>query len=131
MLFVDSNVPIYLVGREHPLRDEAAHFLANNAHETWVTSAEVYQECVHRFIAIDRRQAVRDCFELLDDLVDLVYPIERADVDQAAHIASLQSRLSGRDALHIAVMQRYEIERIVSFDRGFDLWPGIERLPRV
>jgi predicted nucleic acid-binding protein len=36
--------------------------------------------------------------------------------------------LSARDAVHVAVMQRHGIERIMTFDRGFDAHPGIARL---
>jgi predicted nucleic acid-binding protein len=37
-------------------------------------------------------------------------------------------RLSARDALHIAVMERHDVARILSFDSGFDGIPGITRL---
>ncbi|MCZ2147544.1 MAG: type II toxin-antitoxin system VapC family toxin [Bryobacterales bacterium] len=37
---------------------------------------------------------------------------------------------SARDALHIAVMERYSIKTIFSFDRDFDRWPGLERISR-
>ena len=35
---------------------------------------------------------------------------------------------SARDALHVAVMERHGIERVMTFDRGYDGVPGIERL---
>ena len=41
-----------------------------------------------------------------------------------------KSRLSARDALHAAVMERERIERIMSFDSGFDSLPGVVRLGR-
>lgn len=129
MIFVDSNVAMYLVGGAHPNRNAAADFLKARADETFVTSAETYQECVHRYVAIDRREAIPHSFAVLDGLVDHVYPILREDVAKAAKIASLQRRLSGHDCLHLAVMARYGIDRIFSFDRGFDLWPGIRREP--
>jgi len=37
-------------------------------------------------------------------------------------------QMSARDALHLAIMERYGVERILSFDAGFDGFPGIERL---
>ena len=37
-------------------------------------------------------------------------------------------RLSARDALHVAVMEKVGVSRILSFDDGFDSLPGIERL---
>jgi predicted nucleic acid-binding protein len=36
--------------------------------------------------------------------------------------------LSARDALHIAVMARHDVTQLMSFDRGFDAYPGIKRL---
>jgi predicted nucleic acid-binding protein len=37
-------------------------------------------------------------------------------------------QLSARDAVHIAVMERHGIEQIMTFDSGFDGFPGITRL---
>ena len=129
MIFVDSNVPMLLVGAPHGNRDRLEAFLRDHADETYVTSAEVYQEVIHRYVAIDRRPAIDDCFALLDDLVQEVYPITRADVLQARTISQRQHRLSGRDCLHVAVMERRSIAQILSFDAAFDLWPGLTRLP--
>ena len=122
---------MYLVGGPHENRDAAAAYLRARVSETFVTSAEAYQECVHRYLAIDRREAIAECFALLDDLVDHVFPITRAAVETAARIAAHQHRLSGRDCLHVAIMEQQGIRTVFSFDRGFDFWPGIQREPRV
>ena len=37
-------------------------------------------------------------------------------------------RLSARDAIHIAVMRRFGVERILTFDTGFDGVPGVARV---
>lgn len=129
MVFVDSNVPMYLVGQPHPSREHFAAYLRANAQETFVTSAEVYQEVIHRYIAINRRPAIDDCFSLLDDLVQQVYPITREDTDRARGIAHREHRLSGRDCLHIAVMERCGVSRIWTADTDFDFWTDITRIP--
>ena len=129
MIFVDSNVPMYVVGADHPSRDVLVRFLEEHPEEDLVTSAEVYQEIVHRHVAIDRRPAIADAFALLDGLVVTVFDVARADVDAAHRIALAQRRLSARDCLHLAVMSRRGVARILSMDRGFEAWPGIERLP--
>ena len=36
-------------------------------------------------------------------------------------------RLSARDAIHLAVMERNGVSTILSFDAGFDGFPGISR----
>jgi predicted nucleic acid-binding protein len=33
-----------------------------------------------------------------------------------------------RDALHVAMMERHKVEKIMSFDEGFDGYPGVERV---
>jgi hypothetical protein len=120
---------MYLVGQPHPNRERLASFIRANAEETFVTSAEVYQEVIHRYIAIDRRRAIADCFELLDSLVRYVYPITKEDVSRARTIAEMQKRLSGRDCLHIATMERHGLDRVLTCDEDFDLWSGFTRLP--
>jgi uncharacterized protein len=129
VIFVDSNVPMYLVGAPHPNRDALEAFLRENAAEAYATSAEVYQEIIHRGVAIDRREMIGASFALLDDLVDRVFPIQRRDVERAREIAEAQRRLSARDCLHLAVMEAQRIDRVLTFDGDLGLWPGITCLP--
>jgi hypothetical protein len=129
VIFVDSNVPMYLIGAPHENRELLESFLRSHTKDHYVTSAEVYQEVIHRYVAIDRREAITDGFRLLDDLVEHVYPITHEDTETARSIALQQRCLSGRDCLHLAIMERYGLRRILSCDRNFDLRPGIIRLP--
>ena len=130
MVFIDSNIPMYLVGAPHPHKADARRLLEGliSAGERLVTSAEVMQEIIHRFVAIQRRDAIQPAFEALLGVVDEVYPIERADVEVAKRLLDGIPALSARDALHVAVMRRRKVNRILSFDTGFDLVPGLERL---
>lgn len=129
MIFVDSNAPMYLVGAPHPNRDSLVRFLREHASESYVSSAEVYQEIIHRGVALDRRAMITAGFELLDELVDRVFPITRGDAERAREIAEAQRRLSARDCLHLAVMEAQGIDRVLSFDRDLALWPGVTCLP--
>ena len=129
MIFVDSNIPMYLVGAPHPNRDRAAEFLSGTPSESFVTSAEVYQEVIHRYASISRREAISDAFHLLDGLVTTVFPITRADVGLAEEIVKAHPELSGRDCLHLAVMQANGISRTLTFDRGFASYPKVTVLP--
>jgi uncharacterized protein len=120
---------MYLVGAAHPNKIAARSALesAIEAGEHLVTDAEVLQEILHRYVAIDRRDAIEPCTSALLGVVDEVFPIETDDVMRASTIVRT-SRLTARDAIHIAVMQRRSVTRILSFDRGFDGLPGIIRL---
>lgn len=130
MIFIDSNVPMYLVGRMHPLKVEAERLLetAVTSDERLVTSAEVLQEILHRYVAIDRRDAIQPAFDALLGVVDEVLPIEDADVLRARDLVIRTRVISARDALHVAVMLGQGISRIMSFDADFDRVPGIVRI---
>ena len=130
MIFVDSNVPMYLVGAPHPRKAEAQALLERciSERERLVTDAEVLQEILHRYVAIERRDAIQPTFEALLGVVDEIFPVDRAGVERAKAIVFGSQRLSARDALHLAVMEQQGIDRILSFDRGFDGFPGIERM---
>ena len=129
MIFVDSNIPMYLVGADHPNKAAARRLLerAVTDGEVLVTDAEVLQEILHRYVAIDRRDAIEPATTALLGVVDEVFPVERADVERAARIV-LATRLSARDAIHVSVMRRRGIDRILTFDRAFDEVDGISRL---
>lgn len=129
MIFVDSNVPMYLVGAAHPHKADAQRLLerAIADRERLVTDAEVLQEILHRYSAIGRRDAIQPAFEALLNLVDDVYPIDRETVSRAREIIQAYAQLSARDAVHVAVMEREEIARILTFDVDFDQFPGISR----
>jgi predicted nucleic acid-binding protein len=121
---------MYLVGAEHPHKVDARRLLerAIANEDRLVTDAEVLQEILHRYVALDRRDAVQPAFEALLGVVDEVFPIDLSIVARAKEIVLGYSGLSARDALHASVMEAHRIRRILTFDRGFDAVPGIERL---
>ena len=89
------------------------------------------QEILHRYTAIDRRGAIAPGMRLTLDIVDEVFPIEKADVLRASEITQNRAQLSARDSVHLAVMERHGIRSILSFDSDFDRWPGIRRVHEV
>ena len=121
---------MYLVGGEHPHRAESQILLERLAAsgQRLVTDAEVLQEILHRYTAIDRRDTIQRAFRVLLDVVDDVFAIEKFDVLRAAEIAQHRTSFSARDALHIAVMEHRGVQSILSFDADFDRWPGLRRI---
>ena len=130
MIFVDSNIPMYLVGASHPHKDDARRLLERFVAERTplVTDAEVFQEILHRYVSIDRREAIKPSFAALLDIVDEVYPIQLSDAERARDLVLGKRKLSARDAIHVAVMERNGIKRILSFDSGFDTVSGLTRI---
>jgi len=133
LIFVDSNIPMYLIGAPHPHKTEAQLLLERliASGQRLVTDAEVLQEIVHRYAAIGRREAIGPAFQLVLDVVDDVLPIEKADVLRAGEIVQSRALLSARDSVHIAIMERHGIRSILSFDADYDRWPGLKRIHKI
>jgi hypothetical protein len=133
LIFVDSNIPMYLVGAAHPHKTEAQFLLERMAAagQRMATDAEVLQEILHRYTAIDRREAIGRAIQATLEIVDDVFAIEKADVLRAVEICQNRASLSARDAVHIAVMERHGISSVLSFDADFDRWPGLKRIHRI
>ncbi|MDQ2706521.1 MAG: type II toxin-antitoxin system VapC family toxin [Actinomycetota bacterium] len=85
MILVDANIPMYLVGADHPNKHAAA-------------------AAIESAVAGGQRL------------------VTAKEVVQAGY------QLSARDALHIAIMRRHGLDTIMSFDRGFERYPGITRV---
>jgi hypothetical protein len=121
---------MYLIGADHANKAVAREKLESlvRNRERLVTDVEVQQEILHRYVAIDRRDAFQPAFDTLLGIVDDVFPIDAADVSRAKTLVLERRRLSARDAIHVAVMERRGVSRILTFDRGFDEVPGISRV---
>ena len=130
MIFVDSNIPMYLVGADHPNKTAAKRllerFVADG--ERLVTDVEVFQEILHRYTSIRRRDAIQPAFDALLGMVDEVFSMLFDDTERAKDILFGLEALSARDAIHIAVMEREDVHRILSLDSSFDDYAGLNRL---
>lgn len=121
---------MYLVGAPHPHKADAQRLLENliSDRQRLVTNAEALQEILHRYVPINRRDANQPAFDALLGIADEVLPVDRAAAERAKEIVMGHRQISARDALHLAIMQQHGIKRILSFDSGFDGFPGITRL---
>ncbi len=130
MIFVDSNVPMYLIGAAHPHKTDAQRLLERciTRDERLVTSAEVLQEILHRYVSIRRRDAIQPAYDALLGVVDEVFPITERDMRRAKDIVLGSEAVTARDALHLAVMEHHRVDTILSFDSGFDGHPGVTRV---
>jgi len=130
VIFIDTNIPMYLIGADRDMAQRARERVEDSiaVGEVLCTDAEVLQEILHRYVAIRRPEFIGPAFETLLGVVDVVYPIEREDVERARRVVRTTSRLTARDALHIAVMQRRDVDRVLTFDSGFEGVPGLTRI---
>jgi uncharacterized protein len=101
VIFIDTNILMYLVGAPHPNKDAARRLLESCIERAvrLVTDAEVLQEIVHRYVAIKRRDVIQPAFNALLGIADEVFPVELEHVERARDVLPGESGLSSRDAL--------------------------------
>ena len=130
-IFIDANVPIYAAGREHPYKEPCIRVLMMVARHPleFVTSVEVLQELVHYYLVSQRWEFGREVLKSFSEIMhDRLEPVYEEDVLLAARLADHHPRVSARDLVHAAVMQRLGANRIVSADTDFDRLPEVTRL---
>lgn len=130
MIFIDSNVPMYVAGRDHPLREPARRFLARvrSGDIDACTSTEVLQEILYRYHGLRRPDLAAEVYELFVQVCPVVLPVTLADTDRAKALLSGASPPGVRDAVHAAVMLNNGVRHVATFDAGFDDVPGLERV---
>ena len=129
--FIDANVPIYAAGREHPNKEPCARILMLAAEHprSFVTDAEVLQELMHRYLASGRWALGREVLQAFAEVMHgRIEPVYEEDIHVAARLADHYPRISARDLVHAASMQRLGADRIISADADFDHLPDLTRL---
>ncbi len=120
MVFVDTSVVMYAVGREHPLRPRARRFFAAAMadRQPLATSSEVLHELGHAYLPVERTRALAAALEIVDRTGMDVWPMERDDVILGIDLATRHPALGARDLCHLASCQRRGVTRIETFDRA-------------
>lgn len=120
MIFVDTSVLMYAVGRDHPLRDPARRFFATATadQQPLATSSEVLQELAHAYLPAERTQALAAALRIVDRARMEVWPLEHDDVVLGIELSARHPGLGARDLCHLASCQRRGVTRIRTFDRG-------------
>ena len=129
-VFVDSNIPMYVAGSEHPNRAPASRFLeaAVGGDFDLCTSTEVLQEILYRYASLERLDLAEQVYDFFVALIPEIFDVTLADTDLAKGVLVTTAGISVRDAVHAAVMMNRGVESIASFDRGFDRIGSIRRL---
>jgi len=121
VIFVDTNIFMYAVGRDHPLKAQARAVFERAIAEPGrplVTSAEVLQELLHAYLPVERMASLNDALELVARSIQDVWPVEIEDVQLAVDLATSNPALGARDLIHLASCQRRGIREIRTFDRA-------------
>jgi predicted nucleic acid-binding protein len=101
-VFIDSNVPMYVGGRDHPNREPTRRFLrqVREGKVEACTSTEVLLEIPYRYSSLARLDLAREVYDPFVEICSVVLPVTLADTDRARDLVCNASGLSARDALH-------------------------------
>ena len=120
MIFVDTNIFMYAMGRQHPLKEPAREFfeesLTNNVH--LCTSAEVLQELLYAYLPVGRMIELDATISLIERAGIEVWPLEQEDVTLARQLVEQFSTLESRDLCHLASCRRRGVSDVKTFDQA-------------
>ncbi len=127
MVYVDSCIPMYLVGSDHPNKQRVIEVVSQLVHgrEELVTSAEAFQEIIHRYKAIKDSEHLKIAYDALEAMVTKIVDVTKEDTDRARTLAIEYKELSSRDCLHVAIMNRSGCKRVWTFDKAFTVVSNI------
>ena len=130
-VFVDTSILIYAAGTDHPLRGPCVAVMnaVDERRIEAVTSAEVVQEILHRFLAIRRPDIANALARSTLDTFAPVLPITHALMRRVPELAARYPGLAARDLIHVATCIHEGIGEILSTDRGFDAVAEVRRIP--
>ena len=119
MIFVDTTVFMYAVGRPHAFRTPAQSFFveANRNGTPLCTSVEVMQELAHAYLPAGRLQTLDATLALMARAAVEVWPLEEADVALARRLYERYPTLQARDLCHLASCRRRGVREIKTFDQ--------------
>ena len=128
--FVDSNIPMYAAGSDHPLKEPCVSLLRAVATRRIraVTNVEVCQEILHRYSAHGERGRAVTVAEKFMTVIPNVLPVTRDEIEMALELHRSYASVPTRDLVHAAVMRANGVRRIVSADRHFDQLPEVVRI---
>ncbi len=128
-VFIDSNIPMYAIGKDHIHKKESMQILKDIENEKIfaVSSCEVFQEILHRYAQIGEVNIGINLFDIFYELIDEILPLNFEIIKTARFILekNQKTKISSRDCIHIATMLHYDIKYIASFDLHFKIFKEI------
>ena len=128
--FIDTNIFIYSVGRDHPLKAKCEKVLQSIRDEKigGILNTEIIQEILYRYQSIQELPlGIRLAREAIL-LSSRILPVTERDLSLALEILQSHPQIETRDAFHAATMMSNGIKEIISTDIHFDLISEIKRI---
>jgi len=128
--FIDTNIFLYSIGRDHPLKSASVTVIhrIRDGQITAVINTEIVQEILYHFQSIKQLPIG---IRLARDVVSIsarIFPVEETDLSLAIELLESYPKIQTRDGFHAATMIHNGIKEIISTDPHFDLIDEIKRI---
>lgn len=129
-VYLDSNVPVYVAGTDHPNRAPALRFFerVRAGSVVAVTSTVVLQEILLLYTRWRRPDLATEVYDLVVQLCEEIFEVDLADTDRARDLLRAYPSLRARNATHGGLMLGRDVPRVATFDPRFDRVPGLSRM---
>ncbi len=128
--FIDTNIFLYPVGRDHPLKPGAVAVIHHirDGEITAVINTEIIQEILYYFQSIKQLPVGILLAKDASSISGRILPVEEADLSLAVGLLESYPKIQTRDAFHAATMIHNGIKEVISTDPHFDLIHEIKRI---
>jgi hypothetical protein len=126
--FLDTNILMYAVGTEHPLKKPSLQILkkVSLGEIIAVTDTEVFQEIAYRYWSQKKWSIAVEVLNDYESIFDEIYPIESNHLSDYYSLLTEYKFLSPRDAIHLAVMRSHHLKNICTTDQTFRKIPSLK-----
>lgn len=129
MKLIDTNIILYSLGREHPLKEPCRRLVAKIASGEIAANidVEVLQEVLYVYTyRNERAKGLAACRYLLD-IFPNPFSVTKYGISTVITFMDKYPSLVSRDAIHAAVVVNNNLKGIISEDSDFDMIKGIKR----
>ena len=128
--FIDTNIFLYSVGRDHPLKPASVTVIHRIRDDqiTAVINTEIIQEILYHFQSIKQLPIGIRLVKEAVSIAARIFPVEEIDLSLAIELLESYPKIQTRDAFHAATMIRNRLKEIISTDPHFDLIHEIKRI---
>ncbi len=128
--FIDTNIFLYAVGRDHPLKPASVNAIhrIRDGQISAMINTEIIQEILYHFQSIKQLPIG---IRMAKDTVSIaarIFSVEEIDLSLAIELLESYPKIQTRDAFHAATMIHNGVKEIISTDLHFDLIHEIKRI---
>ena len=128
MIFLDSCFLISLISDKSSKHVDALELLNYVDNEHKVINSLVLSETLNGIHRCEKRKGLEEIYDIMCETADIIY-LKQKDYLEAINLSKhYNNALNYSDFIILKTMQDKKINKIVSFDGGFDKIKGINRI---